>query len=345
MEITRQEAAFGIAVINRTSKLLAAAVRLGKDGIIRDALDEEINYAQLASSIISYVKEDPDPLLFEQLMVLADTESMREYLSTHRSGALALRVREVADATDRLVAFGTELFRKGEGEYANLVPFFANPQAKALFDRAVNAGLLKKDYQPAPGVNRFQLKLIAIAIHTIMDFSYRDKWYHFAEQWGDDVHRATIPFTKGVAIGQVAHVYPEVPLWDKVIPENGGKAFKTDFSEAQAKALFTGLMRKGYLGHHTALESFLSIMGMGQAAFTPINWIDRGYNSLIYFVKEAFGALNPDYLLRICDCFTCNGKQITHSSLKTRSSYVYRNKDKWDFVPVIDDIIAKARKK
>ena len=79
--------------------------------------------------------------------------------------------------------------------------------------------------------------------------------------------------------------------------------------------------------------------------FTPINWIDRGYNSLIYFAKEAFGALNPDILLRLCDCFTCNGKQINHSSLKSRSSYVYRNKDQWDFVPVIDGIIARARKK
>ena len=345
MELTRQDAAFGIAVINRTSKLLASAVRLGKEGVIREALDEEISYSQLANSIIAYVEEDPDPLLFEQLMMLANTEPIRDYLSVHRTGLLAARIREVADATDKLVAFGNEMFRKGSGEYGNLVPFFANPQAKELFDRAVNAGLLKKDYQPAPGVARFQLKLIAIAIHTILDYSYRDKWCHFAEQWGDDVHRAMIPFTKGVPINQIVRLYPEVALWDKVIPENEGKFFKTDFSEAQAKFLFTGLMRKGYFGHHTSFDSFLSILGMGQAAFTPLNWIDRGYNSLIYFVKEAFGAMNPDYLLRICDCFTCNGKQITHSSLKTRSSYVYRNKDKWDFVPVIDNIIDKARKK
>ena len=220
-----------------------------------------------------------------------------------------------------------------------------DPRVKELFDRAVNAGLLKKDYQPAPGVERYQLKVIAIAINAIMKFSFRDKWCHFVEQWGEEINRCMVPLTKGAAINQIVRLYPEVPLWEKIIPENEGKTLRNDYSEEQAKKLFTGLMRKGYLGHHTSLESFLSILGMGQAPFTPINWIDRGYNSLIYFAKEAFGTLNPDILLRLCDCFTCNGKQINHSSLKSRSSYVYRNKDQWDFVPVIDGIIARARKK
>ena len=187
--------------------------------------------------------------------------------------------------------------------------------------------------------------MIAIAINAIMKFSFRDKWCHFVEQWGEEINRCMVPLTKGAAINQIVRLYPEVPLWEKIIPENEGKTLRNDYSEEQAKKLFTGLMRKGYLGHHTSLESFLSILGMGQAPFTPINWIDRGYNSLIYFAKEAFGTLNPDILLRLCDCFTCNGKQINHSSLKSRSSYVYRNKDQWDFVPVIDGIIARARKK
>ena len=64
MGITRQDAAFGIAVINRSSKLLAAAVKLGKDSLIRDAIDEEINYRMLAHSIMEYIKEDQDPVLF-----------------------------------------------------------------------------------------------------------------------------------------------------------------------------------------------------------------------------------------------------------------------------------------
>lgn len=345
MGITRQDAAFGIAIINRSSKLLAAAVKLGKDGIIKDALEEEIDYNMLASSIIAYIKEDTDPLLYEQLMMLADTESIWTYLSTHKNGALAAKVREVAEVTDKLIAFGNDVFRKGSGEYANLVPFFANPQAKELLDRAVNAGLLKTDYQPAAGVTRYQLKLIATAINTILDFSYRDKWCHFAEQWGQDVHRVMIPFTKGVAINQIARLYPEVVLWEEIVPSGDGRILQNDFSESQARALYSGLMRKGYLGHHTPIESFLSILGMGDAPFNPINWIDRGYNSLIYFAKEAFGALNSDILLKLCDCFTCNGKSINHSSLKSRSSYVYRNKDKWDFVPVIDNIIARARNK
>ena len=102
MGITRQDAAFGIAVINRSSKLLASAVKLGKDSLIRDAIDEEINYRMLSRSIIDYIKEDQDPILFEELMHLADTTSIWEYLSRRRTGTLPAKVKEVAEVTDEL---------------------------------------------------------------------------------------------------------------------------------------------------------------------------------------------------------------------------------------------------
>ena len=209
MGITRQDAAFGIAVINRSSKLLAAAVKLGKDSLIRDAIDEEINYRMLAHSIMEYIKEDQDPVLFEELMHLADTKPIWEYLSRRRTGTLPAKVKDVAEVTDELIAYGNEAFHKGTDEFANLVPFFANPQAKELFDRAVNAGLLKKDYQPAPGVERYQLKVIAIAINAIMKFSFRDKWCHFVEQWGEEINRCMVPLTKGAAINQIVRLYKQ----------------------------------------------------------------------------------------------------------------------------------------
>lgn len=344
-KFNRQDAAISIALMNKTSKLLAAAVKLGKDNLIRDAIDDGTDFKQLSAAIIHYVKSDPDRFLFEQLMHLADTEPIREYLVTHKSGVLPSKVREVADATEKLIEFGNEMFRKGSDGYESLVPFFSNPQAKELLDRAVTAELLQEDYKPAPTTTRFQLKLIAIAINSIMNFPHRDKWCHFNELWGEDVNRCLIPLTKGVAINQVVRLYPEIPLWEKVVPEEKARTIQTELSEAQVRALFSGLMKKGYLPHHTSIQSFLSIFGMGTAPFTTINWIDRGQNSLIYFAKEAFGENNPDLLLKICECFTCKGKEISYNTLKSRSSYVHRNKAKFDFVPVIDKIIARARQK
>ncbi len=345
MKFNRQDAAISIALMNKTSKLLAAAVKLGKENLIRDAIDEGTDFKQLSGAIMHYVRTDPDRFLFEQLMHLADTEPIREYLLRHKSGVLSARVREVADATERLIEFGNEMFRKGSTGYESLVPFFSKPKAKELLDRAVSAELLQEDYSPAPGTTRFQLKLIAIAINSIMHFPHRDKWCHFNELWGEEINRCMIPLTKGVAINQVVRLYPEIPLWEKIVPEDKARTIQTDFSEEQVKALFSGLMKKGYLPHHTSVQSFLSIFGMGNAPFTAINWIDRGQNSLIYFAREAFGEHNPDLLLKIRECFTCKGKEITYNTLKSRSSYVNRNRAKFDFVPVIDKIIAKARQK
>ena len=77
-KFNRQDAAISIALMNKTSKLLAAAVKLGKDNLIRDAIDDGTDFKQLSAAIIHYVKGDPDRFLFEQLMHLADTEPIRE---------------------------------------------------------------------------------------------------------------------------------------------------------------------------------------------------------------------------------------------------------------------------
>ena len=43
--------------------------------------------------------------------------------------------------------------------------------------------------------------------------------------------------------------------------------------------------------------------------------------------------------------FTVNGQALNHGTLKTKSSYVDRNADRFDFVPLLDKIIASANNK
>ena len=68
-------------------------------------------------------------------------------------------------------------------------------------------------------------------------------------------------------------------------------------------------------------------------------------NSLLYFVKEVFGESNSDIHRKTCDCFTVNGQALKYQTLKSRSSYVFRNKSKFDFILILNKIIASARKK
>lgn len=346
METTRQETAINIAVINKVSKQVATACKLQSDDLLDDALSSGEDIPALASSIIDYIKEDRDPILYKQLMHLANTAPIRKYMRARSGYRKADKVMAIADAVERLDKFGNDLYyHDGNSEYENLIPFFANEEAQGLLQRAVDAGLLKQDYQPRESTSRFQLKLIAICMMEILEYQHGSKWCYFEQLWEKDIARRSIPLTKGMAINRVAVLYPEVNLWGLILPKNNKLALKTDLTEEQARKLFKGLVHYGYLGTRTPVENFLSIMGFGEYPFHTVNWIATGQNSLVYFVKKVFGHKNSDLLKRMCDCFTVNGQPLNHGTIKTKSSYVDRNVDRFDFVPLLDKIIASAKKK
>lgn len=346
METTREETAINIAVINKVSKQVATACKLKSNDLLDEALSSGADIPALASSIIAYIKEDRDPILYKQLMHLANTDPIRKYIRTKSGYRKANEVKDIADAVDQLDKFGNDLYyREGNGEYENLLPFFSNEEAQGLLQRAVDAGLLKDDYQPRESTARFQLKLIAICMMEIMEYQHGSKWCYFEQLWKKDVARRSIPLTKGMAINRVAVLYPEVNLWGLILPKHNQLALKTDLTEEQARKLFKGLVHYGYLGSRTPVENFLSIMGIGEYPFHTVNWIGTGMNSLVYCVKRICGHKNSDLLKRMCDCFTVNGQPLNHGTLKTKSSYVDRNVDKFDFVPLLDKIIASVKKK
>lgn len=343
--MTRAEVALNIAVINRDAKILSTGCRLDDSTLIDRVFRDNTDYGYLADGIIEYIRKDRDNVLFQQLMHLIDTVPIRVYLDSHRKSPLSLSIMELVEAVDRLITFGNQMYEKGSDGFEYLVPFFANGEAEELFKRAVNAGLLTSNYRPAPSTARFQLKLIATCLIEILGIRHRDKWNHFEEQWGTNVSRVGIPLTKGLAISKVASLYPEVNLWDIITPKNNKMVLKTDLTEEQARKIFRGLVHHGFLGPRTAPESFLAIMGLSDFPFHPINWTGKGMNSLLYFVKEVFGETNSDIHRKTCDCFTVNGQTLKYQTLKSRSSYVYRNKTKFDFILILNKIIASARKK
>lgn len=344
MDITREETAINIAIINKESKLMAVACRLKDEEMMIRAFMTRTDFPALADSIIEYIKEDPDPLLFNQLLMLPDTTLMHDFLRTKCRSGTYYKYKERVSAIERLAAFGEEMSRKGSDEFSNLPAFFSNERAQELLQRAVDAGYLDQDYLPRESTQRYQLKLIALCMIEIMGYQHGDKWNHFEDLWGVEIARRDIPLTKGVAINKIALLYPEVNLYGIIMPKSNQLALKTDMTEAQARKLFKGLIHYGYLGARTPVESFLVILGMVNYPFRPVNWIAKTQDSLVYFAKRAFGRTNSDLLRRMCDCFTVNGRRLNHQTLKTKSYNLERKLDKYDFVPVINQIIASAIK-
>ena len=342
MEITRQKTVINTAILRKHSWNVCYAIMVGNDDLLNLALVDCLDYDLLAAEIKSYVETDKDRLLYEPLMQLTDSKTIREYLDSdhvNRGGDDILR--NLADTLDRLRDYGNKLYRGVSGQ---LTPFFCNERAEVLLRRAVDAGLLKDDFMPAEGTERFQLKLIAIAFNAIMGYGGRDKWCHFQELWRCDFHRCIIPLTKKEAINGIAKLYPEADLYRLVKPKIEQSKLKTDLTERQATKLFLLLRRMGYIEKHTRVENFLSILDLSDYPYSPINWTSDGKNSLVYFVMKLFRSLNPDIHKKVRDCFTYNGLTLNYGTLKTQGSYVMKHKDKFDFVVTIDGIIALARK-
>ena len=260
MEITRQKTVINTALLRKHSWNVCYAIMVGNDNLLNLALVDCLDYDELADEIISYVDTDKDRLLYEPLMQLTDSKTIREYLdSDHEHQQYDDILRKLADTLDKLREYGNKLYRGISGQ---LTPFFCNEKSEALLQRAVDAGLLTEDFMPAKGTERFQLKLIATAFNAIMGYGVRDKWCHFQELWGCDFHRSIIPLTKGKAIYEIAQLYPEANLWSLVIPKTNQSKLKTDLSEKQATKLFQLLRRMGYIEKHTRVQNFPSILDL-----------------------------------------------------------------------------------
>ena len=341
MEITRQKTVLNTALLRKHSWNVCHAIMVGSSDLLDLAVADSLDYDLLAAEIMSYVDTDKDRLLFEPLMQLTDSKTIREYLDSdheHRSYDGALM--SLAETLDKLREYGNNLYRGLSGQ---LTPFFCNEKAEALLQRAVDAGLLTEDFMPAKGTERFQLKLIATAFNAIMGYGVRDKWCHFQELWRSDFHRCIIPLTKGKAIYEIAQLYPEANLWTLIMPKTRQSKLKTDLSEKQATKLFLQLRRLGFIEKHTRVENFLSILDLSDYPYSPINWTSDGKNSLVYLVMTLFRPLNPNIHKKVCDCFTYNGHPLNYGTLKAQGSYVMRHKEKFDFVVVLDEIIALAK--
>ena len=342
MGITRQDTAINTARMRKDSWNVCFALAVGNDDILDVALADRRDYAQMAAEIMSYIDTDKDRLLYEPLMQLTDSKPIWDYLlSDHDYREHDAELEVLAESLDKLREYGNGLYRGcGRGK---LTPFFSNQKAEALLQRAVDAGLLNEDFMPAEGTHAFQLKLIAIAFNKILGYGVRDKWCHFEELWGCELNRRQIPFSKGKAIYEIVQLYPETDLMSLIMPKKTQSRLKTDLTRDQAKMLFLLLKRFGYLEKSASEEDFLSIMGLLDFPYSPVNWVSKGKNSLVYLVMVLFKPLNSDIHKKVCDCFTYNGKSLNYGTLKTQGSYVMKHRDKFDFVDTIDGIIAKVR--
>ena len=341
----RHEAAMAIAIINRTSKQVYDGIRLSNIDAVEYALAEHPDFEETAESIISYIEQDKDKKLYDQLVYLVDSSHFSKFYKTLKDENLKNELSELMDCLDTLHEYAKQCINEYYKEYPGLVPFFANDEIKELLDRAVKAGLLDEKYQPMKTTKRYHLKLIAYGIATIKELKTRNKWCHFEKLWNTGCNRLSairVPMTKARDVYRVTKLYPEVDYYSFLNTKECVKTFKTSLNKEQATWLCKMLKANGFLDAKVSTESFLAIMKLLRIPPSPINWTGS-LNSLIYFTREMFMELNPSFAHLTANWFTNNNANVNYGTIKTKSSQLNRFPERYDFIPLIDNLILQAK--
>lgn len=343
----RHEAAIALAKLNMISHHVVKGVELKCPLDIEQALEDDCDYKKISDELIEYLQEDPDPILYNQVLRYIDTTKCREFASSHEDNELCNQILQLCEAVDKLKELARRL-QAGDKKHSYLVDYFADPETEELFRRAARVGLLDSEYKPSKIVRRFQLKLIALAIIKIRGYKTRNKWCHFEEQWGIKaklILRCDIPLTKVKEVYAVTRLYPEVNLYADLHPDSPAKVFKTPLCQREAEKLCRLLKKKRLLDKNVDEESFLAIQGLLRIPPQAVNWIGTGY-ALVYFIKTLFSDLNPKVWKLAVTWFTLHGTPINYGTIKTKSHDLNvdpKKHDKNNSMDLIDSLIANAK--
>lgn len=338
----RNEAAMAIALINKNSKLIANAVQTGDTAMLTRVLSEGVEYEGLGGMVTEYLEIDKDPKLYGPLLHLVNVDSILDFTYKNKEYQYGPQMIELATVVENLRQIAAGLEADTHRNYPNLTKFFSNEKANELFHRAYRAGILTEDYQPKKGVQMYQLKLVAYAIIQILNLPTRDRWCRFNEQWNlheGRLSRIFIPMTKGNNIYRIIQLYPEADFHELLSPQHNQEVpFKTNLTKKQAASLFNGLQLYGFLDANTEIENFEAMLGVIRMPSSAINWTGS-YYSLVYFAKLVLMESNPKVWLMVEDWFTVDNKKLNHGTLKSKSTFLNRNKDNYEFTEVLDDIV------
>lgn len=346
----RQKAAMFIAIINKVSKQINFEIKLESPQILYESFADKLNYTRLSDELLEYMKEDNDPLLYMQLVRLIETDEIRSYIDSYQDSELKVEILALCDAVDKLRTYGDSCVDSQNTQFPNLIPFFANAEAEALFQRAVKAGYLDETYKPKPGIKYYELRLISFAISEMLNLPYRQRWVNFDRQWGSCTPFSLgvyhMPMTKAKEFVRITQLYSEVDFRPILNPRpNNKKPFTTDMTKEQVIYLYDALRRRCYLSMKTKEKDFLAMFGFGKVEKPFIRWSGPLY-ALEYFIRIALADSTRDVWKITADWIMMDDEKVlNYETLKSGSSFVYRNRDtdRFKFCKELDKILAEAR--
>ena len=315
--MNRQQAVIAMAKMGRLVKQLRYWIDSDSDAdLYYKTFDEEINQSkEWADYVYKYLKESSCKIIAEELERIGSIDDIEEYVN-NKNGRLDARLRPDLIAFIRQMHKIEAVVRKvkaeNQSEYPDLIPALANERIVELLQRAVDGGLLDEHYMPMETTTGSQLRVIAYAIATIMEFPKRCKYVYFERQWNRASYRVGgVPLAQSEQ-GRVKHeyamsLYPEADFTSLLQVTSDNDTFYCPYPKQRIKRMYQDLVEGGYIAHYTTLEDFMGIFDANK--FTkPIEWI-KSQRQLSYFLIEAFASTNKRLVwVKACCCFRIFGK-------------------------------------
>lgn len=193
-----------------------------------------------------------------------------------------------------------------------------------LLNRAVDAGLLDKHYQPVPDVKVLNLRLIAYEVATICKF--KRSYYLFDKQWNrtesSRISTWKIPKYSDEFNDTIA-LYPEVDF-TKIEPKYEILIFYVTQDENDIHVMYQNLIKHEYIAPDTMFETFKGIVGKSLFSSAYVEWI-KGQCQLAFFIHQAFNKYNDkDLWIKGVCCFNAKGKTPHKNCFTSGYSFIKR---------------------
>lgn len=330
--MNRQEAVIAITKMNRFVKQLNYWCELKEDINLQVFGDELFLIDSWAKNVHEYLKESPATPLVGMIEDIGSVIHVKEYLAA-KGENIPARLKKTLNAyiinMEALQKDLGLLQKKVKGRYANLPTPLANGKAADLLQRAVKAGLLRKDFQPYDETNSQQLKVLAFAVSRLMGFNRTHTYVYFDRLWhrvGYTLSSIVLSTITRKNFQDVLDLYPEVDFSKLLEITYTGYVFNSPFDDELKLKLYRELRYQGYIDQSTTKEQFLGIFDTNSFK-KPVNWI-RTQRQLAYFVKLAFGPTNNKYLWnKTMNCFLVNGEEPVKACFVTGFSALFRSPD------------------
>ena len=325
--MTRQEAVIKIVKITRIIGELKYQLD-ADDEVEFEALDPEWKHiAEWTQEVCRYMELDASPQVARLIANIGFTDMVEKYVQSCRKEIGAKEAKILDDYVKHMRTLSSLCDTRSEEQrekYGDLIAPLANDRAAALLQRAVDAGILDRHYQPVPQTSPLQLKVIAYAVSSLCKL--HSPYVLFEKQWhrenGKRFNTCRIPKHNTVCYEETRALYPEVDFAG-FEPVHEAATFYVPQSEEEIRAMYEDLVKYGYIAPETTFEAFGSIFDKARFE-SPVEWT-KTQRQLSYFIHQAFSRFNRKNLwIKGECCFRIGGKKPHKASLVTGFAWIKR---------------------